>query len=509
MKKRTFALVLALLMMLPQLAACSENAADQSGETTGQVSADNSTAPGSDDTVSAEVEETEELLPDIPALDFEGETFTFLTSGANDTNGVDWETYDIYVEEMNGDVINDSVMDRNLYIEETYNVDIAEYKTSTATLSEIQTEVKAAAGAFDAAMTHFENGANLAQSGSLHNLYDMPYIDLTKPWWDQRGVEDMNLMGGVFLATGDITVIDNDATWVLMFNKQMHEDLGLENLYDLVREDRWTYDTFYTMAAGASIDTNGDGVLKWKDDIFGFLTSNYSSQGLMYASGEKIVTRDADNNLVALSDINRLSGVVELAAKIMGDKMITFQTGYESSTAADLRIIFEEGRGLFFGEVMQCIIRMRDSETQFGLVPWPKYDEAQKDFYNLVHTSAGRGVVIPVSQTDYEITGAIIEAMAAKSMYTVTPAYYDVALTYKYMRDTESAEMLDIILASRVYDLGLIANYGGMASGIAAVITDGSANLASTWAKFEKVFNKTMSKAVEKYTEVMARDGIG
>lgn len=259
------------------------------------------------------------------------------------------------------------------------------------------------------------------------------------------------------------------------------------------------------MAQGASVDMNGDGALKWKDDVFGFLTSSYSSQGLMYASGEKLVTRDADNNLVALEDINRLSGVVEIAAKIMGDKMITFQTGYEGSNANDLRIIFEEGRGLFFGEVMQCIIRMRESETEFGLIPWPKYDETQQDYYNLVHTSAGRGVVIPVSQTDYEFAGAVIEAMAAKSMYTVTPAYYDVALTYKYMRDTESAEMLDIILESRIYDLGLIANYGSMASNIAAIITNGAGNLASTWAKLNKSFTKVMSKAVEKYADVMDR----
>lgn len=505
MKKQALTLMLAISMMLPLLVACAENAANNDESISPAVS---TTPTSSEEETVPDVEEEEtELLPDIPDLDFGGRTFTFLTSGINDTNGTDWETYDIYVEEYTGDVINDAVMDRNLYLEDAYNIKIAEYKTSGTTLSEIQTEVKAAAGAFDAAMTHFENGASLAQSGSLHNLYDIPYIDLTKPWWDQRGVEDMNLMGGVFLATGDITVIDNDATWVLMFNKQMHEDLGLDDLYDLVREDRWTYDTFYTMAAGASIDTNGDGQLKWKDDIFGFLTSSYSSQGLMYASGEKLVTRDSDNNLVAISDVNRLSGVVEVAAKIMGDKMITFQTGYEGSGSADLRIIFEEGRGLFFGEVMQCIIRMRDSETQFGLVPWPKYDETQKDFYNLIHTSAGRGVVIPVSQTDYEFVGAIIEAMAAKSMYTVTPAYYDVALTYKYMRDTESAEMLDIILASRIYDLGLIANYGSMASNIASIITSGAGNLSSTWAKTEKVFRKTMEKAVEKYATVMERDG--
>ena len=504
MKKQALTLLLALMMVLPMFTACSENAADNTEPTTAETTA-NATPSADEETVAVEEEEAE-ILPDIPALDFDGRTFTFLTSGIGDTNGEDWETFDVWVEELNGDVINDAVMERNLYINDTYNVKIAEYKTSGTTLAEIQTEVKVGSNAFDAAFTHFENGANLAQTGSLHNLYDMPHINLEQPWWDQRGVKDMNLMGGVFLATGDITIVDNDATWVLMFGKQYATDLQLESLYDLVREDRWTYDVFYDMMGQAAVDMNGDGTLKWKDDKFGFITSDYSSRALMYASGEKLVTQDAQHNLYALSDINRLSGVVEVAAKIMGDTSITFLTGYESTTPDDIRSVFEEGRALFYGEVMQCIIRMRESETEFGLVPWPKYDEAQTGYYNLVHTSAGRGVCIPVSQTDYEFVGAIVEAFAAKSMYTITPAYYDVALTYKYMRDTESAEMLDIILDSRIYDLGLIANYGGMAGNIASIITNGSGNLASTWAKMEKAFGKTMEKAVDKYAEVMNRN---
>ena len=504
MKKRALTLLIALLMVLPMFTACSENAADNA-ETTAADTTTTTETPSADEEVVVEEDEPE-ILPDIPALDFDGRTFTFLTSGIGDTNGEDWETFDVWVEELNGDVINDAVMERNLYLNETYNVQIAEYKTAGTTMAEIQTEVKVASGAFDAAFTHFENGANLAQSGMLHNLYDMPYINLEQPWWDQRGVKDMNLMGGVFLATGDATIVDNDATWVLMFGKQYVEDLQLESPYELVREDRWTYDAFYGMMEQAAVDMNGDGTLKWQDDKFGFITSDYSSRALMYASGEKLVTQDAQHNLIAIPSIERLSGVVEIAAKIMGDKSITFLTGYESTTPDNIRSVFEEGRALFYGEVMQCIIRMRESETEFGLVPWPKYDQMQDGYYNLVHTSAGRGVCIPVSQTDYEFAGAIVEAFAAKSMYTVTPAYYDVALTYKYMRDTDSAEMLDIILDSRVYDLGLIANYGSMAGSIAGIITNGTGNLASTWAKSERAFQKMMDKSVEKYAEVMNRE---
>ncbi len=504
MKKRALTLLLACLMVLPTFTACSENAADKSDETAAAETTAQNTPSAEEETVPAEEEETE-LLPDIPALDFEGRTFTILTVGPNDTNGVDWVSYDIWVEEMNGDVINDSVFERNLYIADTYNTEIAEYTTTTTTLSEIQTEVKAASGAFDAAITHIENGANLSQGGHLINLYDLSYFDSDKPWWDPRAVKDLKVMNGLYFATGDITVTDNDATWVLMFNKQMHEDLQLENLYDLVREDKWTFDKFYEMIPAGSVDMNGDGALTWKEDQFGFLTSSASSYGLMYASGEKLVHPDDELIFKPIEDLNRLTNVVEKAAAIMGDKMLTFQTGYEGSGSDDLRIIFEEGRGLFFGEVMQCIIRMRESETQFGLIPWPKFDEQQTEFYNWIHTSAGCGIVVPASQQDYEFTGAIIEAMAAKSMYTVTPAYYDVALTYKYMRDTDSAEMLDIILASRLYDLGSIYNFGSMGGNITAAITNGTGGVASVWARGEKAFSRMLDKAIEKYQKLEDR----
>ena len=55
----------------------------------------------------------------------------------------------------------------------------------------------------------------------------------------------------------------------------------------------------------------------------------------------------------------------------------------------------------------------------------------------------------------------MVEALAAESMYTLTPAYYDIALERKYMRDEESREMLDIILSSRIVDLDIIFNWGG------------------------------------------------
>ena len=112
--KKLLLVLITLSVLLPTFASCSEKPAD---ETTADT-----TAPAAESDVStiSETEteaDSEELLPDIPKLDFEGRTFTILTSGLNDTNGKDWITYDVYAES-----INDAVFERNEYLNSTYNI---------------------------------------------------------------------------------------------------------------------------------------------------------------------------------------------------------------------------------------------------------------------------------------------------------------------------------------------------------------------------------------------------
>lgn len=493
MKKHSFiALLLALITALPTLLACAADPV----ETTAVA---DPTA-----TVETQPEVETELMPDIPALDFGAEEFMFLTSDANDTNGQDWMTYDVWVENTTGDVINDAVYERNLYLEETYNIKMAQSQGVTETLA--KQDVTAGTGDYDAVMTNTTAAANLAQAGYTISMYDLPYIDLSKPWWDQGCTEDLTLMGNIYFATGDITVIDNDATWVLMFNKQLYEDNGFDNIYDKVKENDWYYDDMLEMMSAAAVDQNGDGKMVHTDDIFGFATSDDSGQGLFYASGEKLVYKDSEGTPFLCEDAERMVGVVEKAGKIMSDKMLTINTSV-IGTSDGLRIHFEEGRALFFGEVMQCIIRMRESETAFGLIPWPKYDEGQEKYHHFVHGTAGKVVTITAAAQNQEMSGAIVEAMAAKSMYTLTPAYYDVAITRKYMRDEESIEMLDIILQDRRYDLGYIYNWGNLYANIRSIIIGGKDTFASTWEKGEKSFNTAMEKTLAKYEELNAQRG--
>jgi len=110
--KKNLSITLALLttgLTLTSFASCADsgNAAPVQDTTASETSASETAAA--------------EPMPELPDKDFGGADFLFLTSGIADTNNEDWQTYDFYAEAENGDIINDAVYARNLYISETYN----------------------------------------------------------------------------------------------------------------------------------------------------------------------------------------------------------------------------------------------------------------------------------------------------------------------------------------------------------------------------------------------------
>ena len=95
---------------------------------------------------------------------------------------------------------------------------------------------------------------------------------------------------------------------------------------------------------------------------------------------------------------------------------------------------------------------LRNVETfDYGVVPYPKLNTEQKDYYSRVVDAWLH--VVPKTCTDIDRASVILEALASGSSQYVFPAYYDKVLKYSILRDKESIEMLEIIRAHRVFDL--------------------------------------------------------
>ena len=135
-----------------------------------------------------------------------------------------------------------------------------------------------------------------------------------------------------------------------------------------------------------------------------------------------------------------------------------------------------------------------------AMIPLPKWNEEQSNYYTFVHDQYSIGG-IPVSVQDPAMTSAVMEAMASESYRFVTPAYYAIVLNGKYLRDADSSEMLELAMAGVKIDFGWIHTYS-LSSCSQALIRDilyssKSSNFSSVYAQRQKMYTKVMQKLIE------------
>jgi hypothetical protein len=139
---------------------------------------------------------------------------------------------------------------------------------------------------------------------------------------------------------------------------------------------------------------------------------------------------------------------------------------------------------------------LRAMEDSFGVLPMPKYDENQSEYYTVIDGGADI-MTIPKTITKPDMIGAVVEAMSADSYYDVIPVYSGLALEQKGVRDEESIAMLRNILDSRVIDFGYL--YDGT-SGYAFKLPNILKNpgkMKSTIDSQQKAVNKHYEKVLD------------
>jgi len=486
--KRNLILALVAAMLLPTFASCSDAPAAENGG--------GNTASASDGTVETVAEEPEpdkydlakEKFDAIAAADFAGADFGIASQAATGNS-----EKEIWVEELTGDTVNDAVYNRNLSINERFNCNIT--LTPGDVNSIVRQAVQAGDGTYKLAFPNMATAASMAQVGLLMDYNRLENLNLTESWWDQ-GTLAMEIADKVFFMNGDINYLDNDVTYIQLFNKQLIIDVGLDVPYELVREGKWTIDQFREMCMNVTTDLDGDGAYT-DSDRYGYVTTGEGPCTFFYGSGLSLISYDDAGVPVLNVDMEKTVSALEKVVKIISEDNIT----RIPSDVAVGKNMFMEDRVLFYGEVLSYVVNIREMETAFGVLPIPKYDELQEDYYTYCNAISSTATV-PKTSEDLGMITSVLEGMAIQSFIQVTPAYYDIALSRKYTRDDESAEMLDIALANRVYDIGRIYSLGGIGSIFQTLAASGSTDFASSLASKEKAAKKTLERVVKDFTEL-------
>ena len=154
-------------------------------------------------------------------------------------------------------------------------------------------------------------------------------------------------------------------------------------------------------------------------------------------------------------------------------------------------------------QVSSTIINLRSMDTDFGLLPMPKYDEKQEDYITYVNKAASL-VGIPIYQKNNDNarrSGVILEAMAYYGHEYIMPEYIEKAIKGKSTRDVDSIEMLEILFKHRMYDLGQINDWGNYASGYSDLVFNNKSDFSNLYKKVSKSIGKKISKFLENITK--------
>lgn len=449
-----------LLFVLLFTAACSQ---------TEERAGPESTAAVSEGTAAAAVPDE----PDIGGTDFGGGDFTFMILSMSDA------AYpEIYVwrEEYDGEVVNDAIINRNRAVEEKLNAVIRIIDAADPT-SAAKKSITAGDNSFDAIYDHRTNLKTLAAEKYLLDMNTLKYTDYTADYWDKNAVVQYQVAGKLYFMPGDISMLNLNGAMFLYFNKKLITDYNLDDPYRLYDENKWTIDRFSVLVKGVSTDLDGDGKIT-PSDRWGMMTYEDGSNGngihFYIASGGTLTQTADDGSLTPAISSERTVALLGKLGEFLNNKEYCLDYNAVIKTCKSYegyahvyewsRSLFTTDHYLFFQGGFYGALEFSDMESDYGIMPNPKFDESQESYWHKVDVW-NTLLSVPVTNTEPEKTGALLEYMAYVSHGTLLPAFYDTTLLLKKVRDEKSIEIANVIKASIRYDIGDIlmgADFGAV-----------------------------------------------
>ncbi len=478
---RAFSFALASLLSVGTLVSCGGSAPAMTNDTTA--------APSDDTTAPAETQ----LADGLGEYDFGGRAFNIVYSA--EQLGALWPYTS---DELNGDVLSDAVYTRDQKVEERFNCRIVFHDKggqSSKQMEAFRSSIMAGDGSFDLCINHMYNGFNAAiADGLLYDFNKLPCIDLTKPWWNQSIKENLEIDGVLLTEVSDLVY----AYWdVIYFNKNMMDDFGIAYPYDKVKEGKWTWTYLAEITKNVSKDLNGDGKFDGDDQWGAVIDLNTSTMTRLIHSNGLVMAQIGDDGKPTLSGMmsDKMQTVIERYYDfVWGDGRSYYPLGEPTSSTIPIDT-FAKGHSLVLHTQTVKLPSLRDVTFEFGIVPLPKFDEAQEKYLSMASTQM---LLLPIDMADPTFVGVVLEALSAESYREVVPKLYDVVYENKLLRDEESQDMFELIRSSLVYDFNW--NYGNgnsMSYLIGRTVGQNSKDFSSYYASNINAAQKVLDDVVE------------
>lgn len=392
--------------------------------------------------------------------------------------------------EQTGDVLDDAVFALNRKIEEKLNCKLNVFDSGAAQ-GDCSTVIQKLLLADDTTYDLFNptewSGAKLVSQRLFLNIADAPYLSLDEDWWDRDYMASMTVGNdSLYTLVGNCTLDHTRFLNCVYYNRTMYEKFysDADSMYEVVDSGKWTYDYIKTVGKDVYQDLNSDQQPDINDRMALCVNWNGNVNALYYCSDAMITDRDASGMPeIVMGRERNVDIFLKLYDLVMNSEGVIYDTN--NDTTFNLPI-FKNGLTMYLGGFLHFADRLRDMPDDYGVIPLPKADEEQADYISMVH-QAERFMALPINCQKTEAVCALLEEMAFTGHNELLPVYYETVLKDKYVRDSESARMLDLISGNVRADIGYIfaGDFANIAYIPRSLLKEGSDGFASAYAGLE------------------------
>ena len=466
MKKRVLyavCLALAVLLLIPSLAACKKQPDGATSVDNGDKSTVASTE-GAGDT-GPQYDANGYLMDDLDGIDLDGaEIHVLVGTGRSDCF--------VNSSAIGGDAVNLAVYSRNKSVETRLNCELnfMEEEDGYYNRGSFVTRVNALAGSdtIDLIGVYSLTASNLMIEGLSEDMMKSKNLNFDAPWWSDLMVESSRIYDKLYYATGDISHAFYGESIVLHLNKNLASTLqvddfiktnyGYNTIYDLVRSGNWTIDKLIEVADYVGVDRGEVGV-KDEPDTYGFIGyAAYAVDGIYWASGLKCLENGEDGSVIISSDMGSQKAIaLEEKWEAFFKSPTAICNGSVGAASVDnvYGRAWKNGTGLFFCQPLSETLTAQDFAV--GVIPMPKYDEAQKNYITTTGFGPTLWSVARASTNEFEDVCAVLECLASQGHRQVIPLYVETMLSNR--QDTkDDYDMVQLVFASVMIDKGRVCD---------------------------------------------------
>ncbi len=393
-----------------------------------------------------------------------------------------------HYHDYSGNTINVALYSRDLMFEELYGITF-EYFNNTAGSNLISNSVLG--GSYVADIIYGRASGDrlmsLAQKECLMDMRSVSALSFEDPWWSNFMSESLTVNNKMYFTSGDILPSFYQSIGCFFFNidSGVNYSIDKNELAELTLDGKWTWEQMKTLSAKGYMNLDSNEEMTVDADQFGYLTYSVYNHTNMFAIGAGIKLCEQGDDDKWTIDITSANKVETLS------KLLTYMDN-QSGSKSGVIDVFKNGRAIFAAHFVESAFgTLKDMTDDYLMLPIPKLEETQDDYYCMVNSYVNCFVGILSNCADVEITGAVLESMAYAGYTDIHPIVYEEALKGRLSRDPLATDLIDRIFACAYIDYGVIEKFGvnkpDYAEGVSTVLFNYLKNGKPLVSEFENI----------------------